>query len=954
MNPKNPRLLSLIAIVLGCCHLSASVLFTEEYPTSYGDGTPLGAGQTLGGYSTKWPFGNSTGTGNPYCTNAAALTYATLAPISASPSYGFQCATAGSRDQSAGFNQVSGDGNAIYVSFLVRVTAATPTARTLLGLRNSTGGGTLVISAGIDASRQLTLSKSGSAAATTTAPLNQNQTYLVVMRYRFVTGTGTDQCALWLNPVTGQTDEVNAGVTPITTASGSDQSGLLSVRLSSIADASGPLYLDEIRVATTWAEVTPAANTPAGPATKLAFTTQPASAQTNSTMSPVVVQLQDANSLNAASNGVPITLALSSGSGTLSGTLTQNTDTSGKATFANLAINLAGTKQLSASASGSGAGLAGATSAAFSITESAGGGSGGGIFAITRSQMTPAGFVTIGNSSGSNVFTQILGSTDAGRPETNWMIVAYQTSSPNAQVTFTNPTSLALRQVFYQLRTGDTVTKLEPPAIGVPPKSQIVSPGATAVFTVVASNPQLEYLWLFNGNPIALATNASLTIPNAQASHVGNYSVVVANPAGTVTSAIATLGVGNVAPTITAQPQNQNVNAGGTAIFTVAATGTAPLTYQWYFNPATLLPGQTNSQLILPDLTTNDAGSVRCLVGNSFGSLNSTNATLTVNPVPTALPETNVVGFANTVTGGTGGTETTVNTYAALRAACRAAGPLIIKVDGILVPNESYCYIEGADKTIIGVGTNSGLAGYGFRVNGSNIILANLTFNSTNANADGITIDYSSSHGTGRNVWVDHCTFYDCTDGSVDVTKGADYVTVSWCKFYYAPVPRGTVNHEFVNLIASSDTDNPNGLYHVTFHHNWYGEYCRERMPSVRFGRVHVFNNYYDCFDNNYCVRTRIDSEVLVENNYFIGVQNPWERFLTTGNPGLLKASGNVTNNCTFVNGWVSGAVVIPGNDTLTDPLLTTGIYPYTLTPVSDVPYYVQTYAGHGKYPYTP
>ncbi|TAL07252.1 MAG: hypothetical protein EPO07_00555, partial [Verrucomicrobia bacterium] len=270
---------------------------------------------------------------------------------------------------------------------------------------------------------------------------------------------------------------------------------------------------------------------------------------------------------------------------------------------------------------------------------------------------------------------------------------------------------------------------------------------------------------------------------------------------------------------------------------------------------------------------------------------------------------------------------------------------------GILVPNESYCYIEGSDKTIVGVGTNSGLAGYGFRAAGTNIIIANLSFNSTNSNSDGVTID-NSSHGTGRNIWVDHCTFYDCTDGSVDVTKGADYVTVSWSKFYYAPVPKGTVNHEFVHLLGSSDSDSA-ANYHVTFHHNWYSSYCRERMPSVRFGRVHVFNCYYDCFDNNYCVRTRINAEVLVENNYFLGVQNPWERFVTSGTDGKLKATGNVTNNCTFVSGWVSGAVVIPGNDTLGSEL-NPPLYPYSLTPVNDVPYYIQTYAGCGKYPYYP
>ena len=928
-----------------------ALVFTEEYPTAYGDGTALGSGQTTGGYSTKWPSGNSTGTGNPICTSAGALTYPTLAAISGSASYGFRCATAGSRDQSAGFTTVSGDGNAVYASFLIKVTAATPVARTLIGLRNSTGSGTLAAAVGITAARQLTLLKANTAAASTTVALNQDEVYLVVFRYKFVTGSGTDECALWLNPVTGQADEAGAGVSPIITASGSDQNSLLSVRLPSATDASGPLYLDEIRVGTTWADVTPSGGPVVG--TKLGFTTPPGNAQVNTTLNSVVVQVQGASGAAAASNGVPVTLTLSSGSGVLSGTLTQNTDASGKATFGNLSINSVGTgKQLTATATGIGAGLTAAVSGSFSITaEPVVSG-----LVITQAVMTGAGFKVAGNTDQPGVFTQILGSSDADRPQTNWVIVSYQNAGAGGEVAFTNPVSPALSQVFYRLRTGDTVTKLEPPSIGTPPVSQIVSPGTTAIFSVTAVGPQLQYLWYFNGNPLPGATNSALVIPNAQAGNVGNYYVVVANPAGTISSAVVTLGVGNIAPTITTHPQNQTVSAGGTAIFSVAATGTSPLQYQWYVNTNSLIAGATNAVLTLHSVSTNDSGKkYRAIVSNNYGAAPSTDATLTVTPVPTDLPETNILGWAAyaNVTGGAGGTETTVNTYAALRAACRAAGPIIIKVDGILVPNESYCYIEGYDKTIIGVGTNSGLAGYGFRVGGTNIIIANLTFASTNSNADGVTID-NSSHGTGRNVWVDHCTFYDCTDGSVDVTKGANYVTVSWCKFYYAPVAKGVVNHEFVNLIASSDSDNPNGtLYHVTFHHNWYGEYCRERMPSVRFGRVHVFNNYYDCFDNNYCVRTRINSEVLVENNYFLGVQNPWERFITTGSPGLLKATGNITNNCTFVSGWVSGAVVIPGNDPLGSEL-NPPPYAYTLTPASDVPYYIQTYAGHGKYPYVP
>lgn len=935
-----------------------ALLFNEDYPTAYGDGTALGANQAAGGYSTKWGFGNSTGTGNPICTSAGALTYGPLAPISGSASYGFRCATAGSRDQSAGFAQQSGNGNSVYLSFLIQVTADTPTDRILIGFRNSTGGGTLVAAVGVNSARQLVLFKSNTAAPTPTATLVQNQTYLVVLRYLFL--STADECALWLNPVTGGADEASAGVAPITTTSGSDQSALLSVRIESDPDASGPLYLDEIRVGQTWTDVTPLGGPIVGE--KLGFTTQPVNAQFNTTMNPVVVQVQSASGAAAASNGVPVTLTLSSGSGNLSGTLTQDTDASGKATFSDLSIDTVGAgKQITATASGLGAGLAAAVSSAFSITaEPVISG-----LVITDAAMTPAGFRVDGNTDEPGVFTQILGSSDVGREQTNWMIVAYQNAGSGGEVNFTNPVSPALPHVFYRLRTGNNVTKLEPPSIGTQPQSQIVSPGATAIFSVAAVAPQMQYLWFFNGNPVPGATNSTLTIPNAQAGNLGSYYVNVANPAGNVNSAIATLGVGNIAPTVTGEPQDQTVNAGGTALFHVTATGTAPLSYLWYVNTNSIIPDGTNATLTLSGVATNDNGSkYRVIVLNGFGSATSADATLTVNAVPTELPNTNVLGWAAYagVTGGTGGSETVVTTYAQLRAAVRAAGPLIIRVQGQLVANEDYCYVEGYDKTIVGDGPDAALYGAGLRVGGTNIIIANLFISATNhSQADGVTID-DSSHGRGRNVWVDHCTFFDCRDGSVDVTKGADYVTVSWCKFYYSPVPTGTTTHQFVNLIASSDSDNPGGVqYHVTFHNNWYGPYCRERMPSVRFGRVHVFNNYYDCFDNNYCVRTRLYAEVLVENNYFLGVQNPWERFVTGagGDLGKLKATGNITNNCTFVNGWTSGAIVIPGNDTLgpelnPPPYTQLPFYYPPLTPASDVPYYVQAYSGSGKYPYVP
>jgi pectate lyase len=339
-------------------------------------------------------------------------------------------------------------------------------------------------------------------------------------------------------------------------------------------------------------------------------------------------------------------------------------------------------------------------------------------------------------------------------------------------------------------------------------------------------------------------------------------------------------------------------------------------------------------------------------VSNTYGISNSSAALLVVSPIPTAPLETNLLGWAAfaDVTGGSFGGSTTVEVatnYYWFSNFVRRPNALTIQVPGTITNEELYCYVYGNNKTIIGMGTNASFIG-DLRLNATNIIVQNLFF--TGGTNDLITID-GGSKGTGKNIWIDHCTFSNAPDGSVDITKGADYVTVSWSRFEYAPKIIGNA-HEYVDLIGSSDSDDAS-QFHVTFHHNWYSTNCIERMPSVRFGRVHVFNNYYTALGNNYCVRTRINAEVLVENNFYLGVQNPWERFVTSGTPGKLRAIGNITNNCTFVNGWVSGAVVIPGDDTLGSDL-NPPPYTYTMNPAVDVPYYIQTYAGHGKFPYVP
>ncbi|KPQ45106.1 MAG: Carbohydrate binding domain protein, partial [Candidatus Methanoperedens nitroreducens] len=89
-----------------------------------------------------------------------------------------------------------------------------------------------------------------------------------------------------------------------------------------------------------------------------------------------------------------------------------------------------------------------------------------------------------------------------------------------------------------------------------------------------------------------------------------------------------------VSPTIVTQPASKTITVGQTAIFSVAATGTAPLTYQWQKN-GTNIPGATGASYTTPAITLSDNGArFRVLVSNAWGSVNSNEATLTVSYIP--------------------------------------------------------------------------------------------------------------------------------------------------------------------------------------------------------------------------------------------------------------------------------------------------------------------------------
>jgi pectate lyase len=350
---------------------------------------------------------------------------------------------------------------------------------------------------------------------------------------------------------------------------------------------------------------------------------------------------------------------------------------------------------------------------------------------------------------------------------------------------------------------------------------------------------------------------------------------------------------------------------------------------------------------------TNDAGSYSVIITNNVGSVTSTVATLTVVSAPEAGVPDGYATLGNGTTGGAGGPTVTVSTFEDFEFYVdNNTGPFIVLVQGTINLGGSNVRVRD-NKTIIGLGPDATLVG-DLKVDGNNnVIIRNITFTNPSGVGDGDGLTLQDC----ENVWVDHCTFVDCDDGSLDISHGADWITVSWCHFYYT---NPSADHRFANLVGHSDSSSAEaedtGKFHVTYHHNWWGQLVHERMPRVRFGRVHLFNNFYNSPGNNNCIRAARDSEILVENNYFDSVKNVWELYRTVGQDGKVFASGNFETNTTWSAGSDSSSIQIPGTDVLSDDAngLNPVPYAYTLDPALDIPAAVTNNAGAGRGPFAP
>lgn len=180
------------------------------------------------------------------------------------------------------------------------------------------------------------------------------------------------------------------------------------------------------------------------------------------------------------------------------------------------------------------------------------------------------------------------------------------------------------------------ITNITVPVSATALVNQTVCQGDTAGFSTVASGtPPYGYAWLKNGSVLNNQTNSSLILLNVSAGDAANYSVVVSGEMGKVTNS-AILAV-KPPVTVIAAPSDQPGVVGGSATFSVTATGT-DLIYQWLFDGQVI---GASSNLVLNNLTMSQAGVYTVIVsGDCGGATNS--ATLTVNRAVAAVTLNNL------------------------------------------------------------------------------------------------------------------------------------------------------------------------------------------------------------------------------------------------------------------------------------------------------------------------
>jgi pectate lyase len=318
-----------------------------------------------------------------------------------------------------------------------------------------------------------------------------------------------------------------------------------------------------------------------------------------------------------------------------------------------------------------------------------------------------------------------------------------------------------------------------------------------------------------------------------------------------------------------------------------------------------------------------------------YMSLSRSGQTSPTNPptVPTTPTLSgDCVGYGEKTTGGAGGKEVTVSNASDFAKYTTASSPYIIKIKGTIKLSDTQKV--GSNKTVIGVGCDATFTGAGLQIKkASNVIIKNLTINHNDTSVsdnDAIRIEASN------NVWVDHCTLdskfkvskensshKDHTDGACDIKNGSYGVTVSNCLFQ---------NNWKNMLISHSDSATADTAITVTVHHSIFKD-CSSRMPSIRFGRAHIYNNYFiNALSST--INSRMGAKTYIENNYFKNC-----------NKTIVSQDSDKTGFWNLSNNKFEGCSNVPTNSTCSFK----PSYMYSLDKVENIPSILLKTAGAGQ-----
>lgn len=272
----------------------------------------------------------------------------------------------------------------------------------------------------------------------------------------------------------------------------------------------------------------------------------------------------------------------------------------------------------------------------------------------------------------------------------------------------------------------------------------------------------------------------------------------------------------------------------------------------------------------------------------------------------------------------------------------------------------------GSNTTIVGLpGSNAKILGGNINLDKvDNIIIRNIEFQNTFDYfpqwdpTDGDAGNWNSAYDNisvkgSTHVWIDHNTFsdtgglddrshtyygrkYQQHDGTVDITNASDLATVSYNYFH---------DHDKTSLVGGSDSASTDaGKLRVTFHHNYY-QNVGQRVPRVRFGQVHVYNNYYEGtfaherYPYLYSIGVGYQSQVYAQNNYFTNDAGTLPSALIQVSPG----GTTFTDTGSILNG--SAVHIAATNSTLT-PVSWTPKLHTSIDATADVPGLVMAQAG--------